>query len=53
MFVSLFNRSLGVEKNNLFPDETSLKQNAQANLKGFFWYASQLVYGNVRREKNI
>ena len=50
LFVCLFNRSLSAET-HLGPDETRLKQNAQARLKSLYKVAGQLVYGNVKREK--
>ena len=50
--VCLFNRSLRAET-HLGPDGTRLKQNAQARLKSLYKHAGQLVYGNVKREKEI
>ena len=52
LFVYLFNRSLRVET-HLGPDGTRLKQNAQARLKSLYKHAGQLVYRNVKREKQI
>ena len=52
LFVCLFNRSLRAET-HLGPDGTRLEQNAQAMLKSLYKHAGQLVYGNVKREKQI
>ena len=52
LFVCLFNWSLRAET-HLSPDVTSFKQNAQARLKSLYKHAGQLVYGNVKREKQI
>ena len=52
LFVSMFNWSLRAET-HLGPDGTRLEQNAQARLKSLYKLAGQLVYGNVKREKQI
>ena len=49
-FVCLTGRSV---PRHLSPDGTQLKQNAQAWLKGLYKHAGHLVYGNLKREKQI
>ena len=51
-FLYMFNWSLRADT-HLGPDGTRLKQNAQARLKILYKHAGQLVYGNVKREKQI